>query len=308
MALELFSRVRNKISEYGWICKENTQNPPSEDDELALGVQPRNNYVYYCFSITVGWPSGIPLYPITPKVKDATSPSRRLPSQTTLITALDKVESFAGETVLKIFLPDVALLYDDKLESPLPLNLFKDIRYLQWQGHRTQLCKSWCPISPLVSTSLTSLVICCEISLQDCAYILFHFDRLQMLRVQSIVKELSKEPTFPFDMRTIYVDRPELDCLILKSDDDIGPLFLHFTFPSLQRITCVLSYPTIGTFDGIDIWQNVRSADIRCYVTTEDGEWLQNSLPPQESWALPTPGFVWRSDSEEEDPSNDILF
>ncbi|KAG6808188.1 hypothetical protein H0H92_005105 [Tricholoma furcatifolium] len=307
MALELFTRVRNKISEYGWICKENTQNPPSEDDELALGVQPRKNYVY-CFSITVGWPSGIPLYPITPKVKDATSPSRRLPSQTTLIAALDEVESFIGETALQILLPDVALLYDDKLESPLPLNLFKDIRDLQWQGHRAQLCKSWIPISPLVFPSLTSLIMCCEISLQDCAYILFHFDRLHMLKVKSIVKELSREPRLPYNMRRMHVDRPELNCLVLESDDDIGPLFLHFTFPSLQLFHCVLSYPTIGTFDGIDICPNVRSAYIRCYATTEDGEWLQNLLPPQESWALPTPGFVSRIDSEEEDPSNNILF
>ncbi|KAG6828859.1 hypothetical protein H0H92_006566 [Tricholoma furcatifolium] len=307
MALELFNRVRGKVAEYEyeWLFKETPQHPQSEEDQLELSVVT----MPYSLKILAGWPSRYPLYPITTRLTDVTPPSRRLPSQTTLLAAIEK-GSFVDLAYLQIYLPRVALLYDGKREPPIPLDLFKDINKLKWQGHRDQLCESWIPISPLVFPSLRDLHLSCEISLQDCAYILFHFDRLWGLSVDAIEKELSREPRFPSLHRTTHIDRPELHSLALGSDDDIGPLFQQFTFPSLQNIVLNLRYPTIGTFDGLDIWPNIQTGRVDGYATKEDVEWIRNSLPPQSPFETPTRGYLFRGDydSDEEDPSRTKKF
>ncbi|KAG6830957.1 hypothetical protein H0H92_013668 [Tricholoma furcatifolium] len=305
MSLELFSLVRNKVSKYRWLYQDIPEDQQLE--ELALNIKTLPDTL----EIKMDWPSGCLTCPITDNLKlnVALPLSRRLASRATLMAAL-KGFSLIGKANLHIFLPEVDLSYDDKQDPspPIPLDLFKDIRQLRWMGYRDQLCKFWIPMSPLVFPSLTSLKVASRISIQDCAHILFHFDRLTTLTVEYIDKELSKEPRLPFSPRSTHVERPELESLTLWSNDDIGPLLLQFTFPSLQHVEFDLRYPTIGTFDGLDIWTNVEDAGgLHCWTTIEDGAWIRNALPPQSSFFTRRPGNMGPlrrndDDSDEEGP------
>ncbi|KAG6808237.1 hypothetical protein H0H92_004943 [Tricholoma furcatifolium] len=303
MALEAFRHIRSKVSEYEWFNKEILRHSQSEEDQLALDVTASP----YDLVITAGWPTKYTSHgPVTVELTHDTPPWRRLPSLATLIAAIEKVPSPGQGKIrghLFVSLPhEVTLLYDEKLESSILLDLFRRICFLHWEGHRDQLCKSWIPISPLVFPYLCDLDLRCGISLQDCAHILFHFERLWAVRVDSIFKRFSKEPRLSFNPRRTHVDRPNLERLWLRSDDDITPLFLQFAFPSLKSIHLWLDYPTIGTFDGLDIWSNVQDGSLNCFTTKEDGEWIRNSLPPESSFEIsPLPGVTELLLAEESD-------
>ncbi|KAG6826929.1 hypothetical protein H0H92_013886 [Tricholoma furcatifolium] len=216
---------------------------------------------------------------------------KKLPSQADMNAALEKIDIAPGQTIvdLKAYLPKVALSYDDKLEPRIPLDALKSVQRLEWIGHRDHLCKSCIPISPLSFPSLERLDLCCLISSQDCAHILFHFKGLQILSVKFISKQLAGEPRLLYNPGGIQVERRNLTSLRLVSDDDIGPLFQQFAFPSLSSLRLYLEYSTIGTFASIDtdIW-NPRNGFLVFFRTEWNADSLRNLLPPLSSFAIST--------------------
>ncbi|KAG6919465.1 hypothetical protein DXG01_005724 [Tephrocybe rancida] len=179
---------------------------------------------------------------------------------------------------LNVILPNFELPYDTSTPSHIPPDAFIGLRSLIWTGHRQQLHESWLPFTPSILRSLTTLHLTTHLALQDCANILFYSLILKDVTFDRIYKGLANDPILSFDASGLLVERP-LESLTLTSDDDVGPLIMPFTFSSLHHIKFKLSYPTISTFHGLDIWKTLQTASIDCPMTEEDGDWIRNQCP-----------------------------
>ncbi|KNZ73592.1 hypothetical protein J132_10840 [Termitomyces sp. J132] len=200
---------------------------------------------------------------------------------------------FESWTELTIDLPmKLELPYDETL-SLVPLDTLTNLRSLKWKGHRQQLRRSWLPFTPSVLQSIHILHLTCDLSLEDCSYILYHSISLKELIILRIHRDLATYPVLAFNAFGVRVRRPCLESLMLTSDENIDTLMEPFDFPALRHIEFHLTYPTLATFNSLDIWKNVQTGKLDCkYISEDDANWIRDQLPPASQFYYGRPPWV----------------
>ncbi|KAG5352691.1 hypothetical protein C0989_001033 [Termitomyces sp. Mn162] len=158
--------------------------------------------------------------------------------------------------------------------SLLPANAFTNLKRLTWSAHREQLVASWLPFTPSLLLTLTNLVICCDLSLIDCSYILYHAKQLKELTVCTLRKDLSHYPVL--SQQFYASDVPHLTSLILRSDDDLVPLLTRCKFPSLRYLDLDLLDLTTLTVRSLKFGLNLNTINLSGDLKQEDVDWISS--------------------------------
>ncbi|KAG6888344.1 hypothetical protein C0995_009091 [Termitomyces sp. Mi166 len=152
----------------------------------------------------------------------------------------------------------------------LPPYALANLKRLTWSAHREQLITSWLPFTPTLLYTLANLVMCCDLSLIDCSYILHYGKQLNELTVRTLRRDIS-----PVLSKKIHASEvTHLISLTLRSDDDLVPLLTQCEFPSLRRIDLDLLYPNTLTFRSFKFWSNLETVNLSGDLTPEDVHWI----------------------------------
>ncbi|KAG6825630.1 hypothetical protein H0H92_003005 [Tricholoma furcatifolium] len=141
---------------------------------------------------------------------------------------------------LKLVLPtDIALRYDPTACPPIPPRALLHLRHLTWAGHPVQLLSSFVPLSPALLENLETLSIHCNMTLDDCIYILYHAKRIKKFDIHTIKRPSQAQTVFPLNSlgvpsQGIFIC--PVEDLQLRSEDEYGPLFERFRFPFLRHL------------------------------------------------------------------------
>jgi len=183
--------------------------------------------------------------------------------------------SFKHWEALTIRLPNDDLLYD--MTYQIPEYALENLRHLDWSGHREQLANSWLPFTPPLLQSLSTLVIMCNIALEDCSCLFLFGKQLNHFELHSIQPGvdpiLLDKPaeTDPKDRERLY-----LETLTLTSLQDINPLLSLFRFPALSAISFNLWYPTTDLVALPINWENLKKVTLR-NISDDDSRQIEEA-------------------------------
>ncbi|KAG6879473.1 hypothetical protein C0992_002359 [Termitomyces sp. T32_za158] len=183
---------------------------------------------------------------------------------------------FKHWTELNIDLPSAEPL--DFAYSPnrsghlLAPNALANLKRLAWSGHREQLIASWLPFTPSLLDTLTNLILCCDLALTDCSYILHHGRQLKELTVRTLRRDIAHCPVLSQQIHAS--DTPHLITLTLRSDDDLVPWLTQCKFASLRHLDLDLLYPTASTFPLFKLWSNLETINLSGDLKQEEVNWI----------------------------------
>ncbi|KAF8069200.1 hypothetical protein FPV67DRAFT_1110013 [Lyophyllum atratum] len=157
---------------------------------------------------------------------------------------------------------------------------------LIWQGHRQQL-PQWSFFNEVssrssVSTlpSLTSLILRCDISIEDCAFLLLQATSVTHFEIHTLRDVDPVLPKASFGILLGHHPRPYLETLIISSSctASIGPMLDHFDFPRLQKINFDLSgyAPNFDAGFSTIYWRNLNEVRLRCDMTTDTSHLIRD--------------------------------
>ncbi|KAG5644116.1 hypothetical protein DXG03_009135 [Asterophora parasitica] len=195
---------------------------------------------------------------------------------------------------LKLRLPnqpiDCSVLPTVRFAGFEPLPNLENLKTLTWSGHRRQLKDSWMPFTPDLLQSLTILNITCDITIDDCFYLLLHCKKITTFTLQTIVQRKINnadvsgiEPVFGRDLSGAQdqeIELSHLRSLTLASAQDIAPLFRPFKFTSLRAIDFNLSYD--GSLKDIKEsipWAELKRVHLGGRVRRTDVTWVKSRCP-----------------------------
>ncbi|KAG5641326.1 hypothetical protein DXG03_005483 [Asterophora parasitica] len=196
---------------------------------------------------------------------------------------------------LTLSLPNEAMDYSwlptVLFSAPDPLPHLENLKTLTWSGHRQQLTDSWMPFTPALLKSLTTLDITCEITINDCFYLLLHCKKVTTFTLQTIVERKVDssdasgiESVFGTELSLAEVksiERSHLRSLTLASSQDIAPLLQPFKFPSLHEVDFNLSYKNaLEAIKESLLWAQFTKVDLQGMMEGVDFIWVQERCQP----------------------------